>query len=95
MILLLTGCINPNGMPFTALNNKEERQNQYVKALHFYLSQTSYPIVFTENSGTDISILFKEDIESGRMEYKSRKRARERIWRMRNHKICTKAFQAN
>lgn len=69
MILLLTGCINPNGMPFTALNNKEERQNQYVEALHFYLSQTSYPIVFTENSGTDISILFQKEIESGRMEY--------------------------
>lgn len=71
MILLLTGCINPNGMTMTALSNQEERKRQYVEAIHFYLSNTSYPIVFSENSGTDISHLFKKEIKSGRLEYLS------------------------
>ena len=71
MILLLTGCINPNGMTMTALSNQEERKKQYVEAIHFYLSNTRYPIVFSENSGTDISHLFKKEIQSGRLEYLS------------------------
>lgn len=68
MIILLTGCINPNGMAFTALSNKKERQKQYIKAIEFYLRETNYPIIFVENSGTDISSLFLEHIESGRFE---------------------------
>lgn len=71
MILLLTGCINPNGMTMTALSNQEERKKQYVEAIHFYLSNTSFPIVFSENSGTDISLYFKKEIKSGRLEYLS------------------------
>lgn len=69
MILLLTGCINPNGMSYTTLSNIEERRNQYIEAINYYLSNTRYPIVFTENSGTDISFLFSKAILSGRMEY--------------------------
>lgn len=71
MILLLTGCINPNGMTMTALSNQEERKKQYVEAIHYYLTKTNYPIVFSENSGTDISHLFKKEIKSGRLEYLS------------------------
>lgn len=69
MILLLTGCINPAGMPYTSLNNPEERKKQYVDAINFYLSKTYYPIVFSENSGTDITALFPDAISSGRLEY--------------------------
>lgn len=69
MILLLTGCINPNGMSYTTLSNIEERRNQYIEAINYYLSNTKYPIVFTENSGTDLSNLFSDAILSGRMEY--------------------------
>ena len=57
-ILLLTGCINPNGMPFTQLTNTSERQKQYVDAIHYYINQTNIHIVFCENSSTDISPLF-------------------------------------
>ena len=71
MILLLTGCINPQGMTMTALSDKEERKEQYVKAINYYLENTKFPIVFAENSGTDISILFKNAIKSGRLEYLS------------------------
>lgn len=68
MILLLTGCINPDGMAYTTLSNQEERREQYILAIHYYLSETNYPIVFAENSNTDISNLFKSEITSGRIE---------------------------
>lgn len=68
MVLLLTGCINPGGMAYTALEDQEERKEQYVSAIRFYLTNTTYPIVFTENSGIDISLLFESEITSGRME---------------------------
>ena len=59
LVLLLTACINCDGMPFTNLNNAETRKRQYIDALTFYLRYTSENIVFVENSGTDISSLFK------------------------------------
>ena len=67
-VILLTGCINPNGMAYTSLNNIEERQEQYVNAIRHYLKITNYPVVFAENSGTDISNYFQEAIKSGQLE---------------------------
>lgn len=60
-VILLTGCINPNGMPFTKLNDVGERQKQYVDAIHYYLSNANYPIIFCENSNTDISPFINND----------------------------------
>lgn len=68
MIILLTGCINPEGMILTSLDDKGIREKQYVDAIKFYLKHTSYPIVFVENSGIDISNLFLSDIQKGRLE---------------------------
>lgn len=56
-------------MPYTSINNPEQRKKQYVDAINYYLSQTNYPIVFSENSGTDITALFPDAISSGRLEY--------------------------
>ena len=67
-VILLTGCINPDGMAYTALNNTEERKAQYVNAIRYYLNKTNYSVVFAENSGTDISFLFQDFIDSGRFE---------------------------
>ena len=67
-VILLTGCINPNGMAYTSLDNIEERQDQYVNAIRHYLKKTNYPVVFAENSGTDISNYFQEYINSGQLE---------------------------
>jgi len=67
-VLLLTACINPDGMPFTTLSDKEVRRKQYLNALNFYLESTSYPIVFTENSDTDISRDYTDAIKNGRLE---------------------------
>ncbi len=68
IVLLLTGCINPGEMPFTHLTNKDERMRQYKNAIDFYLNKTDYPIVFAENSNTDISNDYKKDISRERLE---------------------------
>lgn len=71
MIILLTGCIEPNGMVQTTLNDKEVRKEQYINALNFYLQKTGYSVVFVDNSNSDISYHFKTYIQSGRLEYLS------------------------
>lgn len=68
-ILLLTGCINPNGMPFTSLTDNSARKEQYIKAINYYLHHTDLPIVFAENSNTDISNHFQQAISRNRIEF--------------------------
>ena len=53
-IILLTSCVNPNGMPFTALSDIDVRKQQYLDALWFYINNTSLPIVYVDNSNFDI-----------------------------------------
>ena len=59
-VIVLTACINPGKMIHTSLTDVDIRRRQYKDALEFYLLQTDYPIVFVENSGTDISGDFRE-----------------------------------
>lgn len=67
-ILLLTGCINPDGMPFTSLTEKSIRRSQYLSAIDFYLTKTNFPIIFAENSGTDLSDSYTQYIDKKRLE---------------------------
>lgn len=67
--ILLTACVNPNGMVYTCLQDSSTRQQQYIEALRFYLEHTKLPIVFCENTNTDFSNLFKKEIDKGRLEY--------------------------
>lgn len=67
-LILLTGCINPEGMTFTKLQNPEKRRLQYVDAIKFYLDNTDNVIVFVENSGVDLSEEFKGWAHKGRLE---------------------------
>ena len=53
-IILLTSCVNPNGMPFTALSDINVRKQQYLDALRFYVNNTPLPIVYVDNSNVDI-----------------------------------------
>lgn len=53
-ILFLTGCVNPNGMAYTALQDKDIRLKQYITAINWYLANTELPIVFVENTNFDI-----------------------------------------
>ncbi len=67
-LIFLTGCINPNGMSFTKLNDVYFRKQQYISAIKFYLANTDLRILFVENSNNDISEFFKEEILEGRIE---------------------------
>lgn len=53
--ILLTGCIHPNTKDALVINDADVRKKQYMDAIHWYLVNTPYNIVFCENSGTDIS----------------------------------------
>ena len=68
-VIVLTACINPGKMIHTSLTDVDIRRRQYEDALEFYLLQTDYPIVFVENSGTDISGDFRKFVDCGRLEF--------------------------
>ena len=59
-IILLTGCINPRDMVYTAIKDPDTRMNQYIMALRYYLENTALPIVFCENSMTKLSTDFSD-----------------------------------
>lgn len=67
-LIFLTGCIHPEGMSFTALQDPVVREAQYVEAIRFYLTTTDLPVLFVENSGADLSSLFSDEISRGRLE---------------------------
>ena len=67
-VLLLTACINPQGMSKTALQDKDRRLAQYKLALDWYLHNTDIKIVFIENTNFDISPDYTNFIEQGRLE---------------------------
>lgn len=66
-ILFLTGCVNPNGMSFTMVQNPDVRQKAYIETVEFYLKHTRMRIVFCENSGSDFSSLISE--QDARLEF--------------------------
>ena len=68
-VLLLTACINPNGMLYTKLQDCNVRLSQYRKALNWYLVNTEYPIIFVENTNTYIGSEYMQYIDSGRVEF--------------------------
>lgn len=68
-LILLTGCIDPGGMPFTNLQNLEVRKAQYVEAINFYLQNTTCHVLFVENSGNDISADFAQSADRERLEF--------------------------
>ncbi len=67
-VLVLTACVDPQGMSYMALRDKETRFSQYKVALEWYLSNTQLRIVFGENSGFDITPYFESYIREGRLE---------------------------
>lgn len=69
--ILLTACVNPCGMSHTALQDPDVRAEQYRQALDFYIKETNLPIVFCENTMYDMSVDYKQYINSGRLEFLS------------------------
>lgn len=68
-ILLLTACVNPNGMHKTVLQDVEQRKEQYIVTIEYYLKETPLKIVVVENTLTDFRSKFQSYINSGRLEY--------------------------
>lgn len=68
-ILLLTACITPGGMPYTALQDSTEREKQYLHALRWYLNHTDFQIVMCENTNYGLPEEFLSYQECGRLEY--------------------------
>lgn len=68
-VILLTACVNPKGMEQTALTDIEQRENQYIEALWYYLKTTDKKIVIVENSNSDFSAPFLTYIKEGRLEF--------------------------
>ena len=66
--LLLTACVNPQGMSYTALNDPAQRLQQYIDAIKFYIEETSVNIVVVENTRYDLSKYFPS---SNRLEFLS------------------------
>lgn len=67
--ILLSACVNPNGMAYTVLQDAEIRKKQYIESLTYYLHNTNVPVVFCENTLCDFSAIFQDYIRSGRLEY--------------------------
>ncbi len=68
VVILLTACVNPNGMAYTKIQDSCVRLQQYKEALDWYLSNTNQRIVFVENTNYDISDYYLEHIRSGRLD---------------------------
>jgi len=54
---------------YTKLQNSDHRKKQYIKALDWYIKNTKFNIIFTENSNCDFSNMYKKYIEENRLEY--------------------------
>ncbi|WP_406824414.1 hypothetical protein [Pedobacter sp. KACC 23697] len=67
-IIFLTGCINPDGMSLTKLQNPVIRRNQYLSSIIFYLENYDLPVLFVENSNTDIRQYLPKNIDVRRLE---------------------------
>lgn len=55
----MTGTIIPNITEVLFVSSPEERKKQYIDAIKFYLVNTNFDIVFTENSGTSLAKYFQ------------------------------------
>lgn len=61
ILLLLTACVDPKGMKFTALQDKGERLQQYLAAIKYYYDKTKYRILIVENTNYDMSRCLPDD----------------------------------
>ena len=68
LVLLMTACINPQGMSKTALQDWRKRLSQYKLAIDWYLHNTDIKIVFIENTNFDISAEYAYFIKQRRLE---------------------------
>ena len=68
-VILMTACINPNGMCYTKIQDVNERLQQYVEAIKWYLGNTTMRIVVVENTNYDMTEVLQEQVKTLRLEY--------------------------
>ena len=66
--ILLTACVNPNGMIHTQINDSSIRLEQYLNAIDFYLNNSKSKVVVVENSNFDFAPYFSKEIEEKKIE---------------------------
>lgn len=67
--ILLTACVDPQGMSFTQITDVNIRSKQYIDTITFFLKETNLPIVVCENTNWSIPIQFNQYIKKNRLEY--------------------------
>ena len=60
-IIFLTACVEPKGMLYTVLNDKNIRINQYYEAFDFYIEKTRFKILIVENTMFNIDDKYKNN----------------------------------
>lgn len=68
-VILMTACVNPDGMHCTKLQDCRTRKKQYLEALEFYLNETPFKVVFCENSGAELYDEINSAEKYRRLEY--------------------------
>lgn len=66
VLLLLTCCVDPKGMAYTVINDRETRIKQYYEAFDYYLENTLFKILIVENTLFDID---EKYLTNDRVEY--------------------------
>lgn len=66
--ILLTGTVKPDNMTHTKIQDAEIRMNQYIDSIRFWLRTAKLPVIFVENSDTNLSQSFKQEIAKGSLE---------------------------
>mgnify|MGYP006995093844 CR=1 FL=1 len=69
IVILLTACVNPQGMSYTVLQNAKERLTQYKESIDYYVSSTTLKIVVVENTGFNFKSLFNNSSLYDRVEF--------------------------
>ncbi|MFD2932525.1 hypothetical protein [Spirosoma flavum] len=68
VVIILTGTVNPDNMAFTKLQDANVRKSQYIDSIRFWIEVAKVPIVFVENTNTDLSPYFENELYSNSIE---------------------------
>lgn len=67
--ILLTACVNPQGMSFTKITDVDIRAKHYIDTIDFFLKETNLPIIVCENTNWSLPTQFNQYLKDNRLEY--------------------------
>lgn len=68
IVLILTGTVDPGSMIYTRLKDPIIRRTHYINSIRWWIHNSQLPIIFIENSNTDLSADLQPEIDTGRLE---------------------------